>query len=188
MEPKRIGWWLGLVIALGLTYWLTRPSSPSSTPLNVELPTGAEATEQVESMEVVTTTLQSQSPYQPPMNPVAAKLNAPEFTAEDDVANVHQLLDQMFGVWKGQRRPMSLNVEFTRALLGANPVRMPFVPVDHPAIIDGELTDRWGNPYVFHLLSLDRIEVRSAGEDERLYTMDDVLYSPWRNPPEPVMP
>lgn len=121
------------------------------------------------------------------MNPIAAKLNDPTLTAEDDVAHVHQILSQMFGVWKSQRPPMSLNAEFTRALTGNNPVRLPFVPADHPAIVEGELVDRWGTPYQFHQLSLDRIEVRSAGPDQQLYTEDDALFSPWtKEPPAPA--
>lgn len=78
---------------------------------------------------------------------------------------------------------MSLNSEFTAALTGDNPVRMPFVPKNHSAIVNGELVDRWGTPYQFHQLSLDRIEVRSAGPDQQLYTDDDALFSPWTKLP-----
>ncbi|WP_269542155.1 hypothetical protein [Cerasicoccus fimbriatus] len=185
MDPKRIGWWLGLILAIGMTWYLSRSEEVLTEPPIVvpELPTEPPS---VENETEPSPVAEKGGLYRAPLNPVAARLNAPDLSAQDDVANVHQLLVQMFGVWKSQRRPMSLNAEFTQALTGDNPSRLAFVPPNHPAIIDGELTDRWGQPYYFHQLSLDRIEVRSAGPDQRLYTEDDALYSPWKSTPDPV--
>lgn len=182
MDPKRIGWWAGLVAAVIIT-WILARSGPEPDPIALD------ESPPVSAPRPAPDTQPEPAPPAPPANvlrappnPVAAKLNDPALTAADDVANVHQLLEQLFGVWKGQRRPMSLNAEFTRALTGANPARLAFISPNHPAVVDGELMDRFGQPYQFHIISLDRIEVRSAGPDRRLYTGDDALYSPWTKP------
>jgi len=181
MDPKRIGWWTGLVAAIIITWMLTR-SGPAPYPIELEEPAAPPSVE-TRASAPKPNPMTAGPLLRPPPNPVAAKLNDPNLTAEDDVANVHQLLEQMFGVWKTQRRPMSLNAEFTRALTGDNPARLPFIASSNPAVVDGELVDRFGEPYQFHIISLDRIEVRSAGPDQRLYTDDDALYSPWTKAP-----
>ena len=43
---------------------------------------------------------------------------------------------------------------------------------------DGELCDRWGTPFFFHAESAARMEIRSAGPDRRLWTEDDVVFTP----------
>ena len=37
----------------------------------------------------------------------------------------------------------------------------------------GELVDDWDTPFFFHQLSGAETEVRSAGEDRKLWTFDD---------------
>lgn len=180
MDPKKLGWCIGLGAALLITWLIMRPSPVVVSPV-VELQPVAETQHPPKASPPTPTPTEPLQPF--PVNPVAAKLNDPTLTAKDDVANVHQLLVQLFGVWKSNLRPMSLNREFTRALTGDNPMRLPFVTPDHPAIINGELTDRWGQPYQFHILSMDRIEVRSAGPDGQFYSEDDALFSPWNKQP-----
>ncbi|MBK8477085.1 MAG: hypothetical protein IPL39_12535 [Opitutaceae bacterium] len=71
--------------------------------------------------------------------------------------------------------PLGFNEEIVRALGGANPLRLVFLPPDHPAIdARGRLCDRWGTPYFFHPLAATNIEVRTAGPDRRLFTADDL--------------
>jgi hypothetical protein len=71
------------------------------------------------------------------------------------------------------------NQSMVNALTGNNPERITFLPPDHPAINDrGELTDRWGSPFYFHLISRHAIEIRSAGPDQRIYTNDDQVLLP----------
>lgn len=68
------------------------------------------------------------------------------------------------------------NRQLVRALLGANPKRLPVLPRDHPRLsVNGELLDAWGRPFFFHLISRDAIEVRSAGPDREFYTGDDIV-------------
>ena len=66
-----------------------------------------------------------------------------------------------------------------RALRGRNRLGLAFLPARHPALNEhGQLVDRWGTPYFFHALSSTRMEIRSAGPDQRMYTEDDVRLSP----------
>lgn len=72
--------------------------------------------------------------------------------------------------------PLGFNEEIVRALGGANPLGVVFLPADHPAIdAQGRLCDRWGTPYFFHPLEATVFELRSAGPDRRLFTADDLV-------------
>ncbi len=72
--------------------------------------------------------------------------------------------------------PLGFNEEIVRALGGANPLWVVFLPPNHPAIDgQGRLCDRWGTPYFFHPLSAADYEVRSAGPDRKLFTADDLV-------------
>ena len=71
------------------------------------------------------------------------------------------------------------NAAVVNALTGNNPARLAFLPPDDPAInARGELTDRWGTPFFFHLLSREAVEIRSAGPDGEMYTGDDLVKNP----------
>lgn len=73
------------------------------------------------------------------------------------------------------RRPaLGTNEEFVRALTDREALGDAALPADHPAIVNGKLVDRWGNPWFFHQEAADVIEVRSAGADGKLFTKDDV--------------
>lgn len=75
--------------------------------------------------------------------------------------------------------PLGFNEEIVRALTGANPLGVAFLPSSHRSInAAGLWCDRWGTPYQFHPLSAELMEVRSAGADRRLYTADDLVLSP----------
>jgi hypothetical protein len=75
--------------------------------------------------------------------------------------------------------PVGENAEITAALTGRNKIAFAFIPADNPAINSkGELCDRWGMPYFFHQLSGEKMEIRSAGPDRRLWTDDDEVLTP----------
>ncbi len=60
-----------------------------------------------------------------------------------------------------------------------NPLRLALIPPDQPAINRaGELCDRWGTPFFFHAESATRMEIRSAGPDQKMWSADDVVLSP----------
>ena len=73
-----------------------------------------------------------------------------------------------------QRHALGTNEEITRALSDPSQMGGGTIPLNHPAIIDGQLVDRWGSPWFFHQKSANVIEVRSAGPDHKLFTNDDV--------------
>jgi hypothetical protein len=109
-----------------------------------------------------------------PRSPLADELNAPGSTAARDV----RVLREIFMHWqtnlKSVGNPVGTNAEITGALTGNNPLKLAFVPPDHPAINDrGELCDRWGTPFRFHQLSGTVMEITSAGPDRRFATEDD---------------
>lgn len=70
------------------------------------------------------------------------------------------------------------NAAIVRALTGSNEAGLVILPRGHAALSpSGELLDRWGMPFFFHLISRDHVEVRSAGPDRELHTADDILES-----------
>lgn len=73
------------------------------------------------------------------------------------------------------RPPLGTNDEITRALMDRDTLGDSAIPASHPAIVSGQLVDRWGSPWLFHQLAADLIEVRSAGPDRKPFTADDIV-------------
>lgn len=73
------------------------------------------------------------------------------------------------------RPPLGTNEEITRALSDPAVLGDAAIPMSHPAIVSGQLIDRWGSPWFFHQLSADVFEVRSFGPDRKPFTADDVV-------------
>ena len=71
--------------------------------------------------------------------------------------------------------PVGDNAEITAAITGKNPKQVNFLREDSGLRVNdkGELLDAWGTPFFFHQLAADRMEIRSAGEDKKLWTLDD---------------
>lgn len=68
------------------------------------------------------------------------------------------------------------NAQFMNALRGLNPEGLAIFPFAHPRLdARGALLDAWGKPFLFHQLSRDHLEIRSAGPDGEWYTPDDLL-------------
>lgn len=69
----------------------------------------------------------------------------------------------------------SENHEITAQLLGENTKQLVFLDPVSPALsTEGELLDRWGEPYRFHPLTSELMDVRSLGPDRVLWTDDDL--------------
>jgi len=109
---------------------------------------------------------------------LADGLNLPNGDVHSDL----RLVDQIFIAYRNAIRggnPVGENSEITAALTGRNKLGFAFIPPDSPAINSkGELCDRWGTPYFFHQLSGEKMEVRSAGPDHKLWTDDDEVFTP----------
>jgi hypothetical protein len=109
---------------------------------------------------------------------LADGLNSPAGDIRSDL----RLIDNIFIAYRSALHtgnPIGENAEITAALKGRNRIGFAFIPANHPAINSkGELCDRWGTPYFFHQLSGQKMEIRSAGPDHRLWTADDVVLTP----------
>lgn len=115
-----------------------------------------------------------------PRSELVDGLNDSRRTIDSDL----RLLNEVFSAWLTHFRdagvPIGDNREVTAALTGANSLGYAFVPTDHPALnARGELCDRWGTPFRFHVLSRMQMEIRSAGPDRRFGTADDAEWAPW---------
>lgn len=105
---------------------------------------------------------------------LADDLNAPTGTVERDLRIVAGLIEGFRSNFLRDGNPTGSNSEITGALAGRNRLALVLLPPDHPAINPkGELCDRWGTPFFFHAESANRMEVRSAGPDRKLWTDDD---------------
>jgi hypothetical protein len=118
-------------------------------------------------------------PADPERSTLLDDLNQPAGTIQSDL----RLMQEVFVAWRTNfprdGNPVGENAEITRALTGANALKLALVPKDHPAVNPGgELTDRWGTPFRFHQLSGTRMEIRSAGPDRSFGTADDAVLTP----------
>jgi len=73
--------------------------------------------------------------------------------------------------------PVGTNPEITAALMGRNPRHINFVTPESGVRVNenGEMVDAWGTPFFFHQLSGKEMEIRSAGEDRKMWTFDDLV-------------
>jgi hypothetical protein len=72
--------------------------------------------------------------------------------------------------------PVGTNPEITKQLGGDNPKQVNFLKADGNRVnANGELVDAWGTPYFFHQLSGTEMEIRSAGPDRVMWTLDDLV-------------
>jgi hypothetical protein len=176
MSTRRI--WIGLagfVLILAGAFWLlaqrakTGPATVAAPAAQPSVPTQGSET-------------------RPGAGPIAARVEEPSHLADglnSPAGNVHsdlRLLNEIFIAYRGaihSGNPVGENSEITAALTGHNRLGFAFVPSDCAAINSkGELCDRWGKPYFFHQISGERMEIRSAGPDSRLWTSDDEVLTP----------
>ena len=72
--------------------------------------------------------------------------------------------------------PSGTNAEIVKALNGGNAQGVRFLSQELLRLnSQGELVDRWDTPYFFHQMSASHMEVRSAGPDKMLWTLDDIV-------------
>lgn len=90
--------------------------------------------------------------------------------AEAIALNIRQYMLRFGG------NPVGTNAEIVAELNGGNPKNARYLPSELMRLNDqGELIDRWGTPYFFHQEASDKMEVRSAGPDKKLFTSDDLV-------------
>jgi len=114
-----------------------------------------------------------------PQPDLALALNSPAHDIQADLRLVDTILETYRSNFLAEGNPVGNNREITAALTGENRFRLVLIPPQHPAInARGELCDRWGTPFFFHAESGTRMEIRSAGPDRVMFTVDDVALSP----------
>ncbi|MEI6051172.1 MAG: hypothetical protein WCQ44_00590 [Opitutaceae bacterium] len=183
MTSRRLLPALGLLLLLGLLVWWLLPPASEPTAALVATPEAVD-TRREKNPSAQLSRARVEAVYEAPAA-LVAELNSPRSTITGDL----NLINDLFTNWRINfprvGHPFGENSEITAALIGDNPLRLPLMPRDHPAInAAGELTDRWGTPFRFHALASDRMEVRSAGPDKIFGTPDDaVLTPPGVNPP-----
>ncbi|MEQ1861941.1 MAG: hypothetical protein ABMA13_18635 [Chthoniobacteraceae bacterium] len=100
--------------------------------------------------------------------------------AEQEREGTHELEEvrTMFRDFRTRlgENPIGSNAEMMKAIMGGNEAGARLGPPPGQGINEnGELMDRWGTAYFFHQLSKDRMEVRSAGADRKMWTVDDLV-------------
>lgn len=112
-------------------------------------------------------------------SPLADALNSPATDIHADLRLVSEIVATFRTNFLRDGNPVGSNAEITAALAGKNKLQLALIPPDHPAINqEGELCDRWGTPFFFHAESATRMEIRSAGPDKKMWSADDVAFSP----------
>ena len=101
---------------------------------------------------------------------------APNRPIEDDLTDLSHALQNFALLVKGATPiPLGANEEIALALMGRNKAQLAFLPKDSRALnAQGQLIDRWSSPLWFHATTRERIDIRSAGPDRKLWTSDDV--------------
>jgi len=98
----------------------------------------------------------------------------PQAEAKSDLENVQSMIRDFRTRLGGN--PEGSNAEIMRSVMGGNSAKATLGPPAGQGLNDdGELVDRWGAPYFFHQLSKTSMELRSAGPDRTMYTVDDLV-------------
>jgi hypothetical protein len=98
--------------------------------------------------------------------------NLPPLTVLDNARVAMKNYGAAFG-----ENPVGTNPEITAALMGKNPKQINFITVESGLRVNenGEMVDAYGTPFFFHQLSGQEMEIRSAGEDRKMWTFDDLV-------------
>jgi hypothetical protein len=108
----------------------------------------------------------------PVAGPLSSRLLNENGSPEEELDAVAELLS-FYREGMGEN-PSGTNGELVAALLGGNAKRAAYLTRDCPALVDGQLVDRWGTPYRFQSSSDRVMEIISAGPDRKLLTGDDL--------------
>ncbi len=165
------------LLAVALFVWQFRRSAGDASP--------SPATVTAPSTDAQSKIGNPKSKISGPLPPVlerstlADALNSPATDIRADLRLVSDILDTFRTNFPQTGNPVGANAEITAVLAGKNKLGLALIPPDHKAINrDGALCDRWGTPFFFHAESANRMEIRSAGPDRKLWTDDDVTFAP----------
>ena len=170
---------LGLLLlagGLGVLGWLGRPGDRAPGPAGDFSRTGRPAPAPAFEPGPPPRLLPPR-PADPARPPLAwERFLAADGSPAEDLAALGDLVSGCLQAGPGdRRRGIGFNEDLVPALIDAVALGEAALPADHPAIRDGRLIDRWGTPWQVHPVAADKIELRSAGPDRRLYTTDDLV-------------
>ena len=109
----------------------------------------------------------------PSQNPATMAVSTlPPLTVLDNARVAMKNYGATFG-----ENPVGTNPEITEALLGKNPKGINFITAESGLRVNeqGEMVDAYGTPFFFHQLSGKEMEIRSAGQDRKMWTFDDLV-------------
>ena len=158
-----------LCFGLAVSRWVEKQARPSAAvspppPVRMDLPPPAPGL------------LPARQPTpEHPLNSWERLLAVDGAPAEDRAALEDIVINYLQSAPHSIRPPLGTNDEITRALMDRDTLGDSAIPASHPAIVSGQLVDRWGSPWLFHQLAADLIEVRSAGPDRKPFTADDIV-------------
>lgn len=111
---------------------------------------------------------------------ILAQYADPTRPPEEDMHGIARTLENFVLLIKGDNPlPLGANEEIAAALRGKNRGKLRALPDTHPAInAAGQIVDRWATPLFFHAQSRDRIDIRSAGPDRKMWNADDLHRKP----------
>jgi hypothetical protein len=165
-----------LLVLLAIVFW---PHDQPSLPASVAGPAPVTVAPSATRPNEVPGTNSSGPAAMGERSELADQLNSPAQDIHADLRLVAGIFDAFRSNFPHAGNPIGNNAEITAVLTGNNPLHVAFIPPDHPAInARGELCDRWGRPFFFHQLSGTRMEIRSAGPDQKFWTADDVVLTP----------
>jgi len=163
---------LVLLLILGLGIWIIRHGNKQSTSEQpVATSAGVKVTEASASARP--------SPTQPPQligEVILRDYAKTSLTPQNDLILMSHLMENALLLLKSAAdRPLSANEDWADFLTGQNAAHERFLPDNHAALNKNrQLVDRWGTPLFFPALGKGRYEVRSAGPDKTLWTVDDL--------------
>lgn len=98
--------------------------------------------------------------------------------SSEPAAHDLEILQEALGRFRhvlGGNPPGGVNAEIVAGLTGANPKKLAVIPPDWAGLnAAGEVVDRWGQPFLFHPVSGESMEILSSGPDLTLWTDDDI--------------
>ncbi len=161
-----------VVVFLAWQFWSADGSNPETN-------TASRGPQHSEASDPQPKTQNSKPPAPPEPSEIADALNTPSGDIRADLRIVNELITTFRTNFPHDGNPVGDNAKITATLAGKNRLQLALIAPNHPAINRaGELCDRWGTPFFFHAESGTRMEIRSAGPDQKLFTTDDVIFAP----------
>ncbi|MFM2197198.1 MAG: hypothetical protein RLZZ505_630 [Verrucomicrobiota bacterium] len=170
---RRTGIIVGLAMAFAASaLLLLRPDPPENkkppVPKRAPVP-------MVKPGDVATRPLEPRDLRQVPSHPLAVAFGADPELASSEPAKLLEIL-RFYRMEFGSFPAGQENADIMNSLTGNNPGKLPIFPRKHPRIdTAGRLLDAWGNPFVFHPVSSQQLEVRSLGPDGEIFSDDDLV-------------